>query len=162
MGEPCGAPAPVRGGVHLIQSLSYECLRHLLMHGRVPPEEIRQEVDLFIRNLNSEAEAGSIVVVEGKRDRLALRSLGFSGKVIMLCHSGSIIDLVDQVNSYNKTILLLDSDREGKSLTAKAAHILQGKAIVDLSYRRNLRLIGKGMIRHVEELSKFSRAWIGQ
>lgn len=130
----------------------------LLMHRKEPDVEVAQEVDLFIRNLNSEAEAGSVVVVEGKRDLSALRVLGFRGKAIMLCHQSSINNLIDDVGSYNKTILLLDLDKEGRSLTARAAYRLQGKTSLDLTYRRELRLIGKGRIRQIEELRKFGRA----
>jgi len=116
---------------------------------------IIQEVALLIRNLNSDAENDSLVVVEGKRDRRALQSLGFRGKITMLCHSGGVKDLVENAGLYRKTILLLDLDKEGKALTGRTAKLLQGRATLDLSYRKELGAIAKGRIRHVEELIRF-------
>ncbi len=118
-------------------------------------DELIQKVALFIRNLNHEAEKGSLVVVEGKRDRTALRSLGFLGKMVMLCHNGSVNSLVESASSYKKTVLLLDLDNEGRALTKKAAKMLQGKTVIDLAYRKELGALTKGRIRHVEELIRF-------
>ncbi len=118
-------------------------------------DELIQKVALFIRNLNHEAEKGSLIVVEGKRDRTALRSLGFLGKMVMLCHNGSINSLAESASSYKKTILLLDLDNEGRALTKKAAKMLQGKTVIDLAYRKELGALTKGRIRHVEELIRF-------
>ena len=114
-----------------------------------------QEVFLFIRNLNFDAENDSLVVVEGKRDKEALQSLGFTGKIMMLCHRGGMKNLVENAELHRKMILLLDLDREGKALTGRAAKLLLGRATVDLSYRKKLGAIAKGRIRHVEELGKF-------
>lgn len=118
-------------------------------------DELIQKVALFIRNLNHEAEKGSLIVVEGKRDKAALRSLGFLGKMVMLCHNGSINSLAESASSYKKTILLLDLDNEGRVLTKKAAKMLQGKTVIDLAYRKELGALTKGRIRHVEELIRF-------
>ena len=118
-------------------------------------DDIMQEVFLFIRNLNFDAENDSLVVVEGKRDKEALRSLGFTGKILMLCHRGGMKNLIENAEFYRKMILLLDLDREGKALTGKAAKLLWGRTTIDLSYRKKLGAIAEGRIRHIEELSKF-------
>ena len=118
-------------------------------------DDLLQKVALFITNLNHEAEKGSLIVVEGKRDKTALRSLGFLGKTMMLCHNESINSLAETANSYRKTILLLDLDNEGRALTKKAAKMLQGKTAIDLNYRKELGALAKGRIRHIEELIRF-------
>jgi 5S rRNA maturation endonuclease (ribonuclease M5) len=118
-------------------------------------DDVIQDVALFIRNLNSDAENNSLIVVEGKRDKEALESLGFRGKILMLCHSGGMKNLIENADLHRKMVLLLDLDKEGKALTGRTAKLLQGRAIVDLSYRKELGAIAKGRIRHVEELSKF-------
>lgn len=118
-------------------------------------DDVIQEVALFVRNLNSDAKDDSLVVVEGKRDRNALQSLGFKGKILMLCQSGGLNYLVENATMYKKAILLLDLDREGRALTHKTAKLLQNRAAIDLSYRKELGAIAKGRIRHIEELSKF-------
>ncbi|MBM3897110.1 MAG: topoisomerase [Thaumarchaeota archaeon] len=121
---------------------------------RIVDDDI-QEVVLFVKNLNSDAENGSLVVVEGKRDKEALQSLGFRGSVTMLCHNGGIKRLIESAGLYRKTILLLDLDKEGRSLTGRAGRMLQGRITIDLSYRKELGAIAKGRIRHIEELSRF-------
>ena len=118
-------------------------------------EDIIQEIFLFIKNLNFDAENKSLVVVEGKRDKVALQSLGFRGKILMLCHRGGMKNLVENTELYRKMVLLLDLDREGRALTGRAAKLLLGRTRVDLSYRRELGAITKGRIRHIEELGKF-------
>jgi 5S rRNA maturation endonuclease (ribonuclease M5) len=118
-------------------------------------DDLIQKVALFIRNLNHESERGSLIVVEGKRDKAALRSLGFLGKIVTLCHNGSINSLAETANSYKKTVLLLDLDNEGRALTKKAAKMLQGKTIIDLAYRKEVGALTKGRIRHIEELIRF-------
>lgn len=118
-------------------------------------DEVIQDVVLFIRNLNSDAENNSLIVVEGKRDKKALELLGFRGEILMLCHSGGIKKLVENADLHRKMVLLFDLDKEGKALTGRTATLLQGRAMVDLSYRKKLGAIAKGRIRHIEELRRF-------
>ncbi|MBI4258736.1 MAG: hypothetical protein HY619_07260 [Thaumarchaeota archaeon] len=53
-------------------------------------------------------------------------------------------------------ILLFDLDQEGRSLTKKAALILEGKKYpIDLFFRRELAHVTRGSVKQVEELAKF-------
>jgi 5S rRNA maturation endonuclease (ribonuclease M5) len=112
----------------------------------------------FIDMLNEEAENGSIVVVEGKRDVEALMRIGFNGSVTMLNRFKGITDFVD--NQYpisKKIILLLDMDRTGKYLTSRLVTQLQHKGSnVSLFYKKTLAKITNGKIRHVEELVTYA------
>ena len=74
----------------------------------------------FIDMLNEEAEYGSVIVVEGKRDVEALNRIGFNGNLTILNHFKGITDFVDNhCQIRKKIILLLDMDRTGKHLTSK-------------------------------------------
>jgi 5S rRNA maturation endonuclease (ribonuclease M5) len=118
--------------------------------------EIAESLVLYVKRLNDESRNGALVVVEGRRDIEALRAIGFEGKVIMLCHNGSLRKLVQEAENHRKTILLLDLDRKGRSLTKKAAIILEGnKCVIDLYFRRELVSATRGRVNHVEELSRF-------
>ncbi len=116
-----------------------------------------QALILFIRKLNDESRNGALVIVEGQRDAMALKLIGFKGDLFLLCHNKSLVKLASEAERYDKVILLLDLDEKGRELTKKAAIILQEKNIkIDIFFRRELAKATKGKIRHIEELSRFS------
>jgi 5S rRNA maturation endonuclease (ribonuclease M5) len=112
----------------------------------------------FVDMLNEEAQSGSVIVVEGKRDVEALTRIGFNGNLTVLNHFKGIADFVD--NHYEistKIILLLDMDRTGKHLTSKLLTQLQHKGNnVNLFYKKTLAKITNGKVRHVEELATYA------
>ena len=112
----------------------------------------------FIDMLNYEAENGSVVVVEGKRDVEALMRIGFSGNATTFNRFKGIADFVDNQHLISKKIiLLLDMDRTGKYLTSKLVAQLQHQGSnVSLFYKKTLAKITNGKIRHVEELVTYA------
>jgi 5S rRNA maturation endonuclease (ribonuclease M5) len=112
----------------------------------------------FIDMLNEEAENGSVIVVEGKRDVEALERVGFTGNITVFNHFKGITDFVDNhCQIRNKIILLLDMDRTGKHLTSKLVSQLQHKGNnVNLFYKKALAKITNGKIRQVEELAAYA------
>jgi len=124
-----------------------------------PPRVLRsvEAVRSFIRKLNDESSNGALVVVEGPRDARALRALGFQGDLTTLSENGGMVRLAATAEQYRRTILLFDLDQEGRSLTKKAALLLEGKnCAIDLFFRRALVAATKGGIRQVEELGRFT------
>jgi len=105
----------------------------------------------FVKSLNSASH--SIIVVEGKRDELALQKLGFTGKICQFHSFKGLIKFADSMPKYKNLIILLDSDRKGRYLTKRIISQLQHRMTVDLSYRKQLTIITKGRIRNVEDLS---------
>ena len=127
------------------------------MQTEVLNRKISEALVLYIKKLNDESKNGSLVVVEGKRDVRALRSMGFVGKILMLCHNNNFDRFISEAGKYHKIILLLDLDRKGRSLTKKAAILLEGKKhVIDLYFRRNLSSITCGRVKQIEELSKYA------
>jgi len=127
------------------------------MQTEVLNRKISEALVLYIKKLNNESKNGSLVVVEGKRDVRALRSMGFIGKILMLCHNNNFDRFISEAGKYHKIILLLDLDRKGRSLTKKAAILLEGKKhVIDLYFRRNLSSITCGRVKQIEELSKYA------
>jgi len=108
--------------------------------------------------LNYEAENGSVVVVEGKRDVEALMRIGFNGNVTAFSRFKGIADFVDNQHLMSKKIiLLLDMDRTGKNLTSRLVSQLQHQGSnVSLFYKKTLAKITNGKIRHVEELVTYA------
>ena len=112
----------------------------------------------FIDMLNYEAENGSVVVVEGKRDVEALMRIGFNGNVTTFNRFKGIANFVDNQHLFSKKIiLLLDMDRTGKYLTSRLVSQLQHQGSnVNLFYKKTLAKITNGKIRHVEELVAYA------
>ena len=113
-------------------------------------EKEMDEIKKFIQHLNSKKE--SVVVVEGKRDSIALRKLGFSGKVIEFHSFKGLVKFSDSVAKYKNVILLLDGDRKGRYLTKRIIGLLEHRAKIDLSFKKKLNSITKGKIRFIEQL----------
>jgi len=90
--------------------------------------------------------------VEGKRDSIALRKLGFSGKVIEFHSFKGLVKFSDSVAKYKNVILLLDGDRKGRYLTKRIIGLLEHRAKIDLSFKKKLNSITKGKIRFIEQL----------
>ncbi len=108
------------------------------------------ELKNFIFELNSMKD--SIVIVEGKRDSIALRKLGYSGKILEFHKFGGMIDFTDSVSKYKRLIILFDRDKKGRTLTGKTIQLLQRRTKIDLSFKKRLREITKGKIMFIEQL----------
>jgi len=108
------------------------------------------ELKNFVFELNSTKD--SVVVVEGKRDSIALRKLGYQGKILEFHRFGGMVNFADTVASYQRLIILFDRDRKGRILTGKTIQLLQRRTKVDLSFKRKLRVITKGKIMFIEQL----------
>ena len=109
----------------------------------------------FIHSLNSKKD--SIVVVEGKRDTSALKKLGYSGNICEFHSFKGLARFADSVAPYKNLIILFDGDRKGKYLTSKIISRLEHRIRIDLSFKRKLVTITKGKIRHIEDLSTYTR-----
>ncbi len=120
------------------------------MH-RIEQDEV-EELKEFIEMLNHETSNGAVVVVEGKKDVIALTTLGFYGNVIMLNSCRSLSRLVDYTQHYKEVILLLDMDSKGRYLTQRIVSMISNRRRVNLFYKRMLVEITRGKIRSVEEL----------
>ncbi len=108
------------------------------------------ELKNFIFELNSMKD--SIVIVEGKRDSIALKKLGYSGKVLEFHKFGGMIDFADSVSKHKRLIILFDRDKKGRMLTGKTIQLLQRRTKIDLSFKKRLREITKGKIMFIEQL----------
>jgi len=120
-------------------------------------KQIALKVHEFIELLNHESKAGARVIVEGKKDELALRNVGFKGEILVYNNFKGKINFVDHVSKKRrKVILLLDRDRNGKSLTSKILKKLDLSCPHDgLYYKKRFVKITHGKIMCIENLSNF-------
>ncbi len=93
------------------------------------------------------------IIVEGKRDKKALREIGFDGEIITL-HSGkSIYEFTETIaNRFDKVILLIDWDEKGEELYSKVSKNLQGMWEDFASIRELLKILCQKEISEIEEI----------
>lgn len=119
--------------------------------------EFRRELENFVREMAEEVDA---VVVEGPRDRAALRALGYSGPVLLASGSGrNRADFVDSISERHRTVALLtDFDGAGRALAARLRSRLERSGIkVAPEWRSRLRgLLEVTGGRTVEGLAKWT------
>ena len=131
------------------------------MRGVGAPEPVaayEEFVELWGRLLD-EARAAATIVVEGERDRRAVRRLGWAGPVVLL-HRGRPISATASglLASRGKVIVLTDWDTEGGHLARRLRDFLEAEEVsLDLEYRRRLARVLRGELTHVEGLFGWAR-----
>ncbi|MBF0328491.1 MAG: hypothetical protein HQL10_05000 [Nitrospirae bacterium] len=91
------------------------------------------------------------VIVEGRKDVLALRKLGFVGEIITV-HSGKgIYDFCEDLSErFNKVILLMDWDAKGESLMKQVSGHLLGMWEEFLPLREIIKILCQKDIKDIE------------
>ena len=124
---------------------------------RAPPEVRLQKFQKLLERVIFAAQRGSVMVVEGLRDREALRTMGVPG--IILCLQSSrknAAGFAEELDGVQEVIMLTDFDRQGVHLAKKLARILNSQSVhVNLLLWRDLRRLTKSEIRSIEELPKY-------
>ena len=125
-------------------------------------DEIALKIREFIESLNQESKGGAIVIVEGKKDAIALRRVDFRGEILIYNNFKGIINFVDYVSRRGrKVILLLDRDRKGRELTSKILKKFELLCPHDsLYYKKRFVKITHGQLMCIENLSTYNLPFI--
>ena len=91
------------------------------------------------------------IIVEGARDRRALRELGIPGKIYTIHEPIDVLAEKIAVTGARRAIILTDYDRTGRALAGKLKRMLMNEGVTpDFEIRRELKhLIG---LEFIEEL----------
>ncbi len=129
------------------------------MSSRNPVEQALDEfVRLWSRLQERSHEPGTVVVVEGVRDRRSLARLGLDVPIVVV-HHGSPLSRVSHTLSsgHSRAIILTDWDRTGGQLAQRLAEYLRADGIeIDLDLRRRLGRALRGELVHVEGLDTWA------
>lgn len=103
------------------------------------------------------------IIVEGKRDKKALKDIGFDGQIITI-HSGkSIYEFSENIAShFEKVVLLLDWDEKGEELYSKIGENLQGMWEDFASIRELLKILCQKEISEIEQIPVLFQRISGQ
>ncbi len=95
------------------------------------------------------------VIVEGKKDALALRNLGLIGEIITLHRGNNLYEFSEEISEkYHKVILLLDWDDKGETLQKALCANLKGQWEEYSGFREILRILCQKDIRDIEGIPK--------
>lgn len=111
-------------------------------------ERLREVLDaLFEVN----ASMGVPVIVEGKRDKAALRGLGFTGEIVALHGGLPIYEFCEQIsNRCSRVVLLFDWDTEGEGLMRKVGDGLAGHWEEHSRFREILKVLCQKDVKDIE------------
>lgn len=115
-----------------------------------------EALEELIASLLEASGQGAAVIVEGRRDLLALRSLGLSGPVIMASRRSALDLAEDAARNYSQVILLTDWDDKGDEMCQTIGRHLSSVGIrPDGLIRSRLKRLVKKEIKDVESLGRY-------
>ena len=116
-----------------------------------------EALEELIASLLEASYQGAAVIVEGRRDLQALRSLGLPGPVIMASRRRALDLAEDAARSYREIILLTDWDGKGDEMCRTIErHLISVGSKPDKEIRSRLKKLVKKEIKDVESLSRYA------
>lgn len=95
------------------------------------------------------------VVVEGKKDALALRRLGLEGEIIILHRGKSFYEFAeDTVGTHRSVILLFDWDKTGETLLKRVGEGMRGHWEEFSAFREFLKALCQKDVKDIEGIPK--------
>ena len=121
---------------------------------------IEQRAETLIKLVEKLAEESkeTAIIVEGRKDVVALRELGVTGKIICLHNSGkALTNLVEEISdTQNSVIILTDFDRYGRELAGRLRGSLEGNRVkANLVFWRRIKSLVRHEIKDIESLSRY-------
>lgn len=112
-----------------------------------------EALEELIGALIEASQRGAAIIVEGRRDKMALQSLGASGPVIM-ASSKSILDMAeDAASHYQEIVVLTDWDEKGEEMALLIEqHLRCTQSLANMEIRSRLKRLVKKEIKDVESL----------
>lgn len=92
-------------------------------------------------------------IVEGKKDKAALKSLGFI-TVVQLNSGGSLLSVVESLKDWDSVSILTDLDPAGKILHKKLLGMFNLYGIAE--FKKPRQILGKMRVQQVESLAKIT------
>jgi len=92
-------------------------------------------------------------IVEGKKDKAALKSLGFA-TVVQLNSGGSLLSVVESLKEWDSVSILTDLDQAGKILRKKLLRMFNLYGIAE--FKKPREILAKMKVQQVESLAKIA------
>ena len=120
------------------------------------PQETLDEVEELLRQLRERSE-GTVVLVEGRKDRQALACLDIEGEIVQVQDARGIFGVAEELaRKGQEAIVLTDWDRKGGHLAELLRHALRANGVrYDDTIRARMSALGKKEIKDIESLPAF-------
>ncbi len=117
-----------------------------------------QRIERILEEIQALADEGALIIVEGRKDRVALNELGISGEILLASHP-PLFNFAESISrKANAAIIMTDWDVKGKMLAKKMSTYLRSSGLTpDLRLRGKLRKLVQKEIKDVEGLSRYVR-----
>ena len=114
-----------------------------------------EDIEKTLKHIVSSSREGIPIIVEGRRDKEALRRLKIPGIVICLKSSGNgFYDFTANLANKREVIVLTDFDKEGTRLAAKLIdELTHMKVKVNVAIWKKLKALSRPEVRAIEELA---------
>lgn len=128
--------------------------KNLPSGGDIERAERLKEIIEYLGDINERTP----VIVEGKKDASALRSLGLIGDIITLHNGKNLYDFCDDIaRRFHRVVLLLDWDKKGEDLNRILSHHLKGQWEEFSSFRELFKILCQKEIKDIEGIPKLLR-----
>jgi 5S rRNA maturation endonuclease (ribonuclease M5) len=112
-----------------------------------------EALEELISALLEASQRGAAIIVEGRRDKMAVRSLGAPGPVIMASSKSLLAMAEDAAGRYEEIVVLTDWDEKGEEMAQQIEqHLRCTRCIADMEIRSRLKRLVKKEIKDVESL----------
>lgn len=112
-----------------------------------------EALEELITSLQEASAGGAVIIVEGRRDESALRSLGIEGPVRMASHRPALDLAEDVARNFSQIIVLTDWDEKGEEMARIIEqHLRSVGSRADMDTRSRLKRLVRKEIKDVESL----------
>ncbi len=120
------------------------------------PQEMLEELEELLGQLR-EREEDKVILIEGRKDRLALSCLGIGGEILQVQDARGLFGVAEELARTGKeAIILTDWDRKGGHLAQLLRNALKANDVrFDDTIRSRLSMLCKKEIKDIESLPSF-------
>ena len=115
-----------------------------------------EEIECLLLELKERPDR-TVILVEGRKDRLALACLGVGGDIVQVQDARGIFGVAEELARQGKeAIILTDWDRKGGQLAELLRNALRANGVrYDDRIRARLSMLSKKEIKDIESLPSF-------
>lgn len=120
------------------------------------PQETLEELEELLGQLR-EREEGKVILIEGRKDRLALACLGIGGEIMQVQDARGLFGVAEELARMGKeAVILTDWDRKGGHLAQLLRNALKANDVrYDDTIRSRISTLCKKEIKDIESLPSF-------
>jgi 5S rRNA maturation endonuclease (ribonuclease M5) len=112
-----------------------------------------EKLEELILQLQNQSNEGNVIIVEGQRDRRALRKLGITGPIELGTKKSLLLFCEELARTYRNAIILTDWDRTGnRQAELMEQYLIAANVKVNTDIREKIQNLVQKRIKDVESL----------